>query len=232
MANSSLSILEDAATKLQDVLSEVVFVGGATLGLLITDRGAAPIRATLDVDVIVEILSYVEYVAFCERLHNHRFQEDDRPGAPLCRWRHGDLVLDVMPLDKNVLGFSNRWYKDAYKFCAGATLPNGTTIRVINAPYFLATKLEAFRGRGQRDFYSSWDLEDVVSVIDGRDSILSEIADAAMDLRLYLAEAAKELLAIPQFRDALPGYLLPDRISQQRLGNVLNQLEIISSLGN
>lgn len=34
--------------------------------------------------------------------------EDTTPGAPLCRWRRDELIVDVMPLDEHVLGFSNR----------------------------------------------------------------------------------------------------------------------------
>ena len=35
----------------------------------------------------------------------------------------------------------------------------------MTAPYLLATKLEAFRGRGQGDLFASKDLEDVVVVV-------------------------------------------------------------------
>jgi len=67
-----------------------------------------------------------------------------------------------------------------------------------------------------------------VAVIDGRDSILEEIASSSPELRVYLADAAGELLANSRFVDALPGYLLPDEISQQRLPKILRKLSIIS----
>jgi hypothetical protein len=57
------------------------------------------IRATIDVDTIAEITSYLENVQFGERLRNLGFTEDASEGAPLCRWRHGAVILDVMPLD-------------------------------------------------------------------------------------------------------------------------------------
>src|SRR5215469_2238924 len=62
--------------KLAPFLDEIVFVGGATLGLLITDEAAAPIRGTTDVDVIAEILTYADYIAFSERLRQAHFTED------------------------------------------------------------------------------------------------------------------------------------------------------------
>jgi hypothetical protein len=46
MPDPNLHLLEEAATKLAPILDEIVFVGGVTLGLLITDKAAAPIRST------------------------------------------------------------------------------------------------------------------------------------------------------------------------------------------
>jgi hypothetical protein len=228
MDDPNLLILEDAAAKLRALLDRVVFVGGSTLGLLITDTGAAQVRATIDVDVIAEISTPMEYFDFSERLKEYGFMEDSRPGAPTCRWVHGTLILDVMPIEKGVLGPSNRWYKDALRSAQSVLLPSGVSIRVITAPYFLGTKIEAFRGRGNRDFFGSHDLEDFVAVIDGRKAILQELASVPAELRRYLAAAAGELLAEPRFLDALPGYLLPDEISQQRISGVLDKLTEIS----
>ena len=229
MPDSNLLILEDAAQKLRALLDSVVFVGGATLGLLITDTGAAPIRATVDVDVIAEITTRMEYFDFSERLRRNGLTEDARPGAPVCRWLHDGLVLDLMPLDKAVLGFTNRWYGAALNGAQNLRLPSGVSIRTITAPYFLGTKIEAFRGRGRQDFYESRDLEDFVAVIDGCESILEEIALSPTELRSFLAEAAHELLGESRFLGVLPGYLLPDEISQQRLPGLLRRLREISA---
>ena len=228
MPDANLLILEEAATKLRTLLNEVVFVGGATLGLLITDTGAAPVRATIDVDVIIEIVSYAEYLEFSEHLKGFGFTEDAREGAPLCRWLHEGLVLDVMPLDKNVLGFTNRWYRDAHQTAQLVQLPSGVSIRAITAPYFLGTKVEAFLNRGQEDFYASRDLEDCIAVVDGRASILTEVDTAPAKLQTYLAEAMRTLLSESRFVYALPGYLLPDEGSQQRLSSLLRKLRAIS----
>jgi len=43
------------AERLDSLAERVVFLGGATLGLFITEPGAAPPRPTKDVDLIVEI---------------------------------------------------------------------------------------------------------------------------------------------------------------------------------
>jgi hypothetical protein len=129
-----------------------------------------------------------------------------------------------------VLGFGNRWYKDSLQSAKDVILPNGLSIRVISAPYFMGTKIEAFRGRGNHDYWSSRDLEDCVAVIDGRESIVEELKLSARELKGYLSQAVKELLSQERFLDALPGYLLPDEGSQQRLGSLLLKLKAISDL--
>jgi hypothetical protein len=228
MPDVNSAMLETAALLLAPLLDELVFVGGITLGLLIDSPGAAPIRATTDVDVIAAIVTYPDYIVFSERLRTLAFTEDHRVGAPLCRWTHGKLILDVMPLNREVLGFSNRWYPGAMKSAQPVVLPNGIEIYSISAAYFLGTKFEAFRERGNGDFLASRDLEDFVAVIDGRRSILEEVESAPNELRSYLAESAQQLLREAQFVEMLPGYFLPNRISQRRLPALLRKLEAIS----
>ena len=136
MPNPNLELLELAAERLRRLLPEIVFVGGCATGLLIDDPGAAPVRGTYDVDVIAEIGSYAEYTVFSERLRGLGFKEDSREGAPLCRWTHGALTLDVMPLDSQVLGFSNRWYPDALRTAGNVQLPAGWSFGPSTRPTF------------------------------------------------------------------------------------------------
>jgi hypothetical protein len=223
MPDPNLPLLEDAVHKLAPFLNEIVFVGGITLGLLITDKAAAPIRGTNDVDVIAEIVTYADYIVFSERLRNAHFTEDDGEKPLTCRWHHGELTVDVLALNEEVLGFSNIWYESALRDAFLVTLPSGQSIRVITAPFFLGTKMEAFRGRGKMDFQASHDLEDFVAVIEGRDSLLQEVADSPQELRRYLAEAAKSLLAEPRFLDVLPGFVLDSErvpLIQERLASI------------
>ena len=140
-------LLEQMATRLKPLLAEVVFLGGCATQLLITDAAAAPIRITDDVDVIVEITSLPQYSNFSKRLRQLGFREDSSEGAPICRFIAYGLKLDVMPTDEKILGFSNRWYKSALKGAQTIEF-HGLKLRVVTAPHFLATKLEAFKGRG------------------------------------------------------------------------------------
>jgi hypothetical protein len=122
--------LETAAALLGPLLDEVVFVGGATVHLWITEPGAPPTRATEDVDVVCEVASRVKYHRLGERLREQGLQE--AMGEPvICRWRSADpeLVLDVMPTDPDILGFSNPWYDEAISSAVTVTLESGAEIR-------------------------------------------------------------------------------------------------------
>ena len=223
MLDPNLPMLQDAAGKLAPFLDEIVFVGGVTLGLLITDAAAAPIRGTTDVDVIAEIATYADYITFSERLRNAHFTEDHEL---TCRWHQGALTLDVLSLSKEVLGFTNSWYEPALRNALPFTLPGGPSIRVITAPYFLATKMEAFRGRGKMDYQASHDLEDFVAIIEGREGVVREIEQSSQAVRDYLSQAVHALLTTPQFLGVLPGYVL----DQERVPLIEERLASIAAI--
>lgn len=227
-SDPNLPLLEEAAARLKPFLSEIVFVGGATLGLLITDSAGAGIRRTNDVDVVAEIMTYADYILFSERLLRAGFVEDSGEKPLTCRWRYGSLILDVLPLDEKVLGYTNIWYRSALSSAERMMLPSGVSIQVISAPFFLGTKMEAFRGRGQNDFIGSHDIEDFVAVIDGRDTIVHEVAAAPADLQRYLAKAARSLLEDTRFRDVLPGFVYGDDVTQLRVPLIERRLEEIA----
>jgi hypothetical protein len=60
----TLELLERAAAALEPVLSDVVFLGGASIVLWITDPGAPAPRPTKDVDVVVGVTSRTAFHAF------------------------------------------------------------------------------------------------------------------------------------------------------------------------
>jgi hypothetical protein len=229
MANSNLELLLQAARLLKPILNELVFVGGCTTALLITDKAAADVRPTYDVDAIAEITSHAAYADFSERLRKLGFTEDITEGAPVCRWHQKTTTLDVMPLDEKILGFSNRWYKPAMDSADEHELEPGLRIRVITAVYFCATKLDAFAGRGKGDYLSSHDLEDLMAMMDGRAEVVQEIRSAREDVRAYIASEINKLLSTKAFVDALPGYLLPDPTSQARITLLMSRLRQIAA---
>jgi predicted nucleotidyltransferase len=227
--NPNLAQFLAAAAKLEPMLDQIAFVGGCVTGLLLTDPAAAPIRPTLDVDAITAIGSYAEFTLLESRLRDLGFHQPHAEGAPICRWKSGELLLDLMPTDSSILGFANRWYPAALAHAQKLEIGK-YEIRVVTAPYFLATKLEAFHGRGKNDF-SSHDLEDIVTVIDGRPELVDEVHFAPKDLQKYLSAELKALLSNRSFLDALPGHLLFDVASQQRAGLVLGRMKQLALEG-
>ncbi len=107
-------------------------------------------------------------------------------------------------------------------------LPSGTEIRMLPSPYFLATKIDAFHHRGAGDFFLSKDVEDIVTVLDGRLEIINEVQSTEHDLLKFLAEQLSEWLENPDFIDALPGLLPPDAASQARVLTVLERMKAIT----
>ncbi len=222
--NPNLTITEVVAKRLGPLLPDLVFVGGCATGLLITDPASAPVRATRDVDVIAELASYGKYALLGDRLRDLGFQEHSGEDAPICRWAIDDILLDVMPSSEAVFGFANRWYPGAILHAKEFQLSNKLTIRLVTSPYFLATKFEAFDSRGKRDYYASHDLEDIVTLIDGRSESVEEIAASPAEVRTYLIRRFKQLLASEDFENCLPGHFHSDAVSQSRVAVVTSRL--------
>lgn len=196
MADPNRALFESVVHLLTPLLDELVFVGGCTTGLFITDPAAGGIRPTKDVDAIVDVTSYAQYAALSERLRALGLAEDTTPDAPLCRWRRDELVVDVMPVDEHVLGFSNRWYPAAIETAQTLQIA-GHEVRVVTPALFIATKLDAFHGRGGGDIVASHDLEDIIAVVDGRPEIVSEVAGAGATCADTSARRSERSSTIP-----------------------------------
>ena len=227
----NVMLLEVVAQHLgAELLEHMVFVGGAVAGLLITDPAMPSIRPTEDVDLVVQATLLREYHAAEAALKTQGFVQDMSADAPICRWRIGHLSVDVMPMEKTVLGFANRWYPLAVATAQPFALPSGKVIKLIIAPVFVATKLEAFADRGKGDFLFSHDLGDIIAIVDGRDSLQDECRQAEHELKAYLQLKFVELMNNSSFRQALSGHLSPDAASQSRLPLLERRLAELASL--
>jgi predicted nucleotidyltransferase len=222
--SSVIDSLAIVAKQLEAIgLTDIVFVGGATIGLLITDPAAPEARYTLDVDVVTPVPSRSAFNAIETRLREAGFTQPTE--GLICRWDIAGIIVDLMPPDEKILGFSNRWYKDLIDHAETKKLPDGTVIRIVSTPYLIATKLEAFHGRGKGDYRFSHDLEDIIILIDGRDEVAAEIQGAPADVRAYIAQEFGNLLADLDFREAVSEHLPPDPASQARAELVLERME-------
>lgn len=204
---SNLKMLEFVATRLAEICDDVVFLGGCTTGLFITDSNFPDVRYTLDVDCIVDVISLNQYQKLEKRLTGKGFKKSLTEDV-ICRWKYDDVILDIMPTDENILGFGNRWYKKAIEYSIIYPLTPKMKIRIVSAPYFLATKLEAFKTRGKMDYYASHDFEDIISILDGRVEIVDEINRSDSELRNHLTSALLEINNSSAFKGAVPGHFV------------------------
>lgn len=191
-----------------EMREELVFVGGCAAGLLLTDPAAEAVRATKDVDAIVEAATLVQFYQVENKLSARGFVRD-ADSSVICRWKHRDTgtLFDLMPIEPGILGFANRWYPEAMRTATRERLKDGLEIRLISAPAFVATKLEAFSNRGKADYLSSHDLEDILNIVDGRAELVGEILVASAELRNAVRRGFAKLLAEPGFEPSLPGLI-------------------------
>jgi len=210
---------------------EYAFLGGSIVPLLLDDPDLSPIRPTNDVDVVILLVHQTRMAAIEAKLRSAGFAHDVTQGAPMCRWRLDDIIVDIMP-DKGAefMGLSSRWFSDALKSATLKSIPGGE-VPVISAATFVATKLVAYADRGKGDYYHH-DLEDVISVVDGRSSLSQELKSSPPALRGFVADQIRQLIDDPDFLRHLPGHLPSDDVSQSRLPFLRERLQQIAGLSD
>lgn len=188
------NMLETVAEALgPDLRERFVFVGGCTTALFITDTiTLEDVRATDDVDLIIDLAGYGEWAQLQDQLREKGFSESHEDNV-ICRMRLGELKVDFMPDDEQILGFSNRWYAQGIETAVTYALTEELEIKQLLPELFVATKLEAFMGRGNDDLLMSRDVEDILLVVDGRKELINEVKSAADDIRIFIAEQFQTL---------------------------------------
>ncbi len=229
MPPPNLGALRAVADRLDQVGLNYAFIGGSIVNLLLDNPGLSPARPTDDFDVILGVVTTERYSEVEARIRRLGFEHDTRENAPLCRWVLGNLTVDIMPTEGAQLGLNTAWFKEALATATEQQFEN-VRLKLVSPVGFLATKYVAFLDRGDDDYYASHDLEDFVTVIDGRENIAAEIDRAPTELRGYVVEALIALTSTPEFDEALAGQIPPDRASQQRLPKLREKLRNIASL--
>jgi hypothetical protein len=182
-ATANLRMLELVARKLGPLNDEVVYLGGCSTALFITDSLLLDVRPT---------------------------------------------ILDVMPTDEKILMFGNRWYKDAILKPIIHQLADDLSVSSISAPYLLATKIEAFKTRGNGDFLASHDFEDIINIISGRVEIAEEVNLQNDELKSHLKNFFEEILKDDEFITALPAHINEGPATEQRLKIVTDRIKKIA----
>lgn len=216
-----IKIVYDA---LGEIAEEVVFVGGATVSLY-ADRPSVETRPTDDVDIMVEVAGYGEYTALEERLRKKGFSNDQTSGV-ICRYQINGIIVDVMPTDQQILGFSNRWYKPAFTSAIVVKPEIDYSFRILRPDYFIATKFEAFMGRGNNDGRTSSDFEDIIFVLNNRTTIWNELLDSDPDALKYFRECFTSLLHVPYLQEWISASL--DFHETNRVDYIINGIKEVA----
>ena len=230
---TSLEEMRIVARKLQPFDTPFAFVGGAVMCLLVDHPELTQFRRTKDVDVVVEIATYAAFSILEEKLRRAGFQHDTSADAPIVRWVMDGCKVDVMPQDSSSLGMNTRWFPEALRLAESKYLGDGCSARCVTPPIFIATKFEAHNDRGKDDIYLSHDLEDIVTLIDGRASIVEDVNNLTLTApaarRFIIGECGK-LVGNPYFPEAVLEHLPRMEGAKERAAIVLERFKTISQL--
>jgi len=180
-----------------------MFVGGSIVPLLLTDPAAPEPRPTTDVDIAVEVATYVETIQFESALRRLGFEPDTEQ---IQRFNKGRLQLDVVPINDVHIQQPNPWYAPGWANSIEAEV-GSIMIRHLDGPHFVATKLVALADRGGDDVSSSHDFEDIVHIINGRQELLAEVARSSVDLKRFLSDRFGKLTHADYFEEVIESNL-------------------------
>jgi len=226
MAGSNIFKLEIVAKGFGELIKDVVFIGGAVVELYADMPIPEEIRATEDVDVVVKIVSKIEFNRFEQKIRNLGFVNDISEGAPVCRWIYNGVKVDIMPVERSVLGFGNIWYEKGFKKRELKRLNNRIDIYIFPLMIYVATKLEAVKDRGLHDLRVSHDFEDIVYLFDNYNDIKVLFDGSDKELKLYLSKEFINLKKMSVFKEAVL-YALPYGSDEERVEEIMRKIDAI-----
>jgi hypothetical protein len=227
---NNLAMVEKIALALGDLKEKMVFVGGSVAELYADFPDISDIRPTLDVDCVVDIpiTTYLAYSKLESELRKLGFGNDISENAPICRKVYQGIIVDFMPVNPAILGFSNRWYKNGIENKISTILPNHTSIYIFPVEYYVATKFEALNNRGGTDIRASHDWEDIIYIMNNCRELASNIINNS-DYQLieYLQEQYSKLLKNSNIREIIYSSL-PYDSEEENIDAILKIMNQIS----
>ena len=217
--------------RLEPLETRMVFLGGAIVTFLVDYPDLIDVRQTMDIDLAVEVVTRLDYSKIEEKLIALHINPDTSEGAPKCRWIIDGFKVDVMPGQDPTGEWRVRWFDVALE-TAETRIVDDTPCPIASAPSFIATKMEAFADRGNGNFLASHDIEDIVTVIDGRASLDAEIRASSNSLCTYITDTMAAYIRNVAFLESLAGYLPPDGASQQRLPGLIEKVKAIAAVAS
>lgn len=221
--------IRNVALALSELNQHAVFVGGACIPLYLESAFQPLVRPTLDIDVVIEVIPNLRQHEMDQRLRELGFEHDLSQGAPICRWKVGGLIVDVLGMDETRLGFSNRWYAEGLKRSWNCEI-EGVHIRLLSLVDLLATKLEAYRSRGHGDMFSSHDLEDLVALFDAGEERHFQNIDVTSPAVEFVNRQLKLLLADRDFETVVKGATYDRANADERAQRVLERMRTMTNI--
>lgn len=223
---NNIARIRTVFSALEELRSKVVFVGGATVSFY-RDRPVTELRVTEDVDIVVEIATYTGFAEIEEKLRKKGFV-NDISSRVICRYIVQGVIVDIMPTNENVLGFSNPWYKDGFINAVSFSIDTSTEIKILDPLYFLSSKMVAFNNRGKNDGRTSTDFEDIVYLLNNRNAIWDELLLAPPKVKRFLKDQFRGLLTSAHFKEWISAHL--ELFEQRRINYIIERLSQFSNL--
>ncbi len=218
------TVLKKIAIALAELNAEVIYVGGATVGLYANTPAAEDVRPTKDLDISLSIATIGELEKIREELIRKGFiqtSEDD----VICRFRYEDIKVDVMNTKEISWAPANPWFKPGFDK-KEEILIEGIKIQILPLAYFLASKFTAYENRGKNEPRTSHDFEDITYVLDNRTDLVEQICTAPDDVRNFLKNEFHKILNDDVKKEAIHGNLSFSE-SDKRFKKIIQKLSEI-----
>lgn len=221
-------VIKKIAFALGELNEQVIYVGGATVGLYINDPAADDVRPTKDVDISLSIATIGELEKVREELTRKGFiqaAEDD----VICRFRYEDVKVDVM--NTKAIGWApaNPWFAPGFALKEMIEIED-QTIQIVPLPYFLATKFAAYNSRGNNEPRTSHDFEDIVYVLDNRMDLVEQIIQAPDDVKPFLKSEIESILCDKVKQEAVLGNLFYESRDERYVMITVKLNEIVNGI--
>lgn len=220
----NLGVVAEIAQALGDLNDSVIFVGGAVVSVYADDAAANEIRPTQDIDLTLKLLE-LNQNDLDKSLAKKGFHPDMQ-GHAICSYKYRDIAVDIMASTDSMRGPTNRWYQVGFDSLQTMEI-EGSTIQILSAPCYLASKFEAFNHRGQDDYRTSHDFEDILYVIDNRTTIVSEVSEANIQVKKFIKEELRKVINSPYLEEILSAHLHP-LIAEERYPILLQKITFIA----
>jgi len=221
----NLSVVAEVAKALKNYRDKMVFVGGAVVSLYTDDVAAGEIRPTGDIDLTLNIINLSNWVIVQEELSKLGFHPDPF-GHAICSYKYKDIPVDIMSTEDGPLGPSNRWYKIGFTDLWKVKVKT-EEINILKAPYYLATKFEAFNNRGT-DYRTSHDMEDVIYILDNRIDIVDEINKSPLVVKSFIQYEIQRMIDDNILEEVLEAHIHP-LVIEQRYPLIIDKITQIIS---